>query len=174
MPSAHDRGRACLIPLRNRAGDVRAYAIVDPQDFDWLSEWSWSLTDRGYVKRSERTDDGRTIVFRMHREIMGLDHGDLTTEVDHKNRNRLDNRRSNLRISTRLQNCCNRGSDGRSRSGFRNVYWVEKMGKWRAKPRFRGRDHHLGYFLDLGDAAEAVRSFWSSVGHPILEGSVDG
>jgi hypothetical protein len=73
--------------------------LVDDADYEWLSMWRWEYQS-GYAVRKE---DGRTI--RMHREITDCPPG---FDVDHINRNRLDNRRSNLRVVTRWGNNLNR------------------------------------------------------------------
>lgn len=40
------------IPLRDRHGEVRAFAIVDDADFEWLNQWRWHLDGEGYARRS--------------------------------------------------------------------------------------------------------------------------
>lgn len=92
-------------------------AIVDDADYKWLSRWKWCAhqTTRGvfYVRRGA-SRNGKIQSILMHRQIMGLVVGD-GKEVDHINRNPLDNRRCNLRLVTRKENCANRGIRARSR-----------------------------------------------------------
>lgn len=40
-------------------------------------------------------------------------------------------------------------------SGFRGIYWVENIGKWRVSLMFRGTRHHLGYYSDFDKAVDA-------------------
>lgn len=79
-------------------------------------------------------------------------------ETDHKNRDRLDNRRDNLRIVTRQQNVLNRRSW--AKSGYRNAYLDENFSR-RSKPykseiRFNGKKYRLGYFKTAKEASEAA------------------
>jgi hypothetical protein len=53
-------------------------------------------------------------------------------EVDHINRNKLDNRRKNLRIVNRSQNCHNRPKYGKSK--YRGVYYKSYISKYKTKP----------------------------------------
>ena len=65
-------------------------ALVDVDDFEWLSRFRWVVNPQGYAITKTAP------YLRMHRLIMGLPRG----EVDHKNRDRLDNRKENLRRAT--------------------------------------------------------------------------
>lgn len=106
------------IPL----GDI----LVDDEDYERLSQYNWYLNESGYAVAKV---DGKTE--RMHRLILGLEPFDGKAG-DHVNRNRLDNRRSNLRVVTTTEN--NRNSSVRkdSKSGVRGVCWDVSRGKWKA------------------------------------------
>lgn len=65
---------------------------------------------KGYVAYYERGSDGKMHTRKLHRLILGAKPGQ---EVDHKNRNKLDNRRSNIWICTRSENLRNKASWGR-------------------------------------------------------------
>jgi hypothetical protein len=72
-------------------------------------------------------------------------------ECDHKNRNPLDNRRSNLRPATRRQNGANKGLGKRNTSGYKGVS-AGRAGKWRGMVS----SFYLGTFVTKVDAAIAV------------------
>lgn len=76
------------------------------------------------------------------------------SEIDHKNRDKKDNRFNNLRPATRKQNCENRDARAGCLSGFRGVSWVG--GKWVAQITHFGVHKHLGGFDDL-ELAKAAR-----------------
>lgn len=153
------------IPLRQR-GKVVAFALVDDDDFEMLMPWRWMLNDRGYAQRSTTigsTADGsrRRVNVRMHRQIMRLDHGD-GLEVDHINRNPLDNRRSNLRVVNHSENHENRAG-GYGSSRYRGVSWDTAREKWTATAcrRIDGRlkSIHIGRFSSEEEAADAAAAW---------------
>ncbi len=94
----------------------------------------------------------------MHRLILGLEAGD-PLQADHINRDRLDNRRANLRAVTASQNRHNQGSRPGSSSTHRGVSWSEKRGRWEASVNVNGRAHFLGRFADELDAARVASEF---------------
>lgn len=128
------------IPLRRRDGTVRAWAFVDDEDFERFGGLRWSLHSEGYAYRA--VPGGGTEL--LHRAIMGLVRGD-GLEVDHRNRDRLDCQRGNLRITTKAgnaQNCAARGGSSR----FRGVGWYKPRGCWHAFVQVAGRSRYVGCF----------------------------
>jgi len=119
---------------------------VDAADFDRLNQWTWHLHS-GYAVRRQK---GRVIL--MHREIMQPPQGMV---VDHKNHNKLDNTRANLRVCTRQENVCNRAKTGNTSSRFIGVYYCKDRDKWRAEIQFEGKPTFLGYFTEEIEAARA-------------------
>lgn len=151
------------IPLRARDGSVRAYAIVDDADYGWVSQWRWQLTPSGYVTRciywSENGRKGRRTLF-MHRELLGITAIPARViEVDHRNRNPLDNRRSNLRRCSRSENQQNVPAQTGSASRFRGVAWHKATGKWQARVILGQKQHYLGVFATEEEAAEVAAAF---------------
>lgn len=144
---------AVRIPLRARDGSIRAYVVVDVGDADWLNRWRWKLDVNGYAVRSG-WKEGTRGTFRLQREIFGLSPSD-TVQVDHRNRDRLDCRRANLRVLPAGGNDHNRSSYKGSSSGYRGVTWDKRARKWRAQVKSKGQNHHLGLF-DLEEEAAKV------------------
>lgn len=89
---------------------------------------------------------------KMHRIIMNAKKGEI---VDHINRNSLDNRRSNLRIATHIENCRNARLKSDNKSGIRGVHWAKHAKSWVAQIRINGKTKHLGCFLTIEEAAAA-------------------
>lgn len=123
------------------SGEIRGWTTVDDGDYEWLSRWKWSLID-GYARRGSRTAEGKPHLVSMHRVLLDLEPGD-SRQTDHINRDRLDNRRSNLRIVTQRENKHNmpvrKGS-----SRYRGVR--RSRDAWQAYVMVDGKFHHLGVF----------------------------
>jgi len=60
----------------------------------------------------------------MHRFLMNAEKGQM---IDHVNRNKLDNRRSNLRFCDKSTNGMNRVATKNNKSGYKNIY-ISKYG----------------------------------------------
>jgi hypothetical protein len=140
----------------SKYGDKGWFALVDDEDYVWLSQYRWNANVRKgqtYAYRwVERVGD-KLILRSMHREIMGAVPGQV---VDHRNRNGLDNRLENLRFCTNGQNAAN-GKKHRNgiTSRFKGVAWDHDRDRWRAKIRVNGKTIHLGRFTDEVSAATA-------------------
>jgi hypothetical protein len=145
------------VPLRDREGSVLAYATIDAGDSATISCHRWSLgREHGYAYRQSK-DEGRIY---LHRAILGLTKGD-PREGDHIDGNRLDCRRSNLRIVTRAQNGQNlhRHTERSEASVFRGVSWSRAASKWRAHVVVNYQQHHLGLFESEIEAARVAEEF---------------
>ena len=143
------------IPLRSHRG-VHAVAVVDVEDFDRvLLRGPWHL-DHGYAAHVDWVD-GKPVKTYMHRFVLGLQPGDPA--VDHRDRDPLNNRKSNLRLATDAQNRQNVGSYRNSTSPYRGVSWCKQTGKWRATARYEGKQIHLGRFDTQEEAAKVAAAF---------------
>jgi hypothetical protein len=76
-------------------------------------------------------------------------------DLDHINRNRMDNRIANLRLATRGENLQNKAMPAANTSGHKGVYWNRRANKWQAQIKANGTYHYLGLFADLSAAAAA-------------------
>lgn len=122
-------------------------AIVDADDYEWLAQWKWCVSSWGYAIRST---GGKPSQIRMHRQIMDAP---PDIQVDHINGNRLDNRRSNLRLATSSQQKMNRRPT--AASGYKGVRWHKQGKKWHARIKVDGKEVSLGLFDTAEDAARA-------------------
>lgn len=139
-----------LIPLTKGQ-----YATVDDEDFDFLSQWKWHAqpnTHGGFY--ANRHDEAGQLV-AMHRVINGTPEGFVT---DHRDGDGLNNRRSNLRTATQLQNMMNRHGKRGGTSRHKGV-WADPNPRnrklWRAAIRINGKLKYLGRFHTEDEAAEA-------------------
>jgi hypothetical protein len=103
------------------------YALVDDADYAKLSQHSWYAikgNNTYYAAyRGPRDSNGYRLTYYMHRVILGLPPYPLDKnklEVDHANKNGIDNRRSNIRIATKSENALNR--DNRKLSNIQCSY----------------------------------------------------
>ncbi len=138
-----------------------AHALIDPADAR-LAEQRWYRNAAGYAVRQVpgvgTLPSGRRrqqIVF-MHREVLGLGFRD-PLQGDHINRDRLDNRRSNLRRVTVAEQCQNRAPAG-GVSQHRGVAFRKdrKARPWHAYGTVNRKRHHLGFFATEEEAAAAA------------------
>lgn len=73
-------------------------------------------------------------------------------KVDHINRNRSDNRISNLRLCNNSENLQNSKVRTDNTSGFRGVSWEKNRKKWQVYVYVNQRGKFFGYFDDLHEA----------------------
>lgn len=136
------KGERCIkLPLTK--GD---FTILDIKD-RWATEFKWYSLKGKYALRRE----GGLPIY-LHREILKApDH----LEVDHVNRNGLDNRRSNLRLATHSQNAVNKEKPKSGTSQFRGVSLYRPRGLWQAQIKVNGKNRGLGHFKSEVSAARA-------------------
>lgn len=127
-------------------------ALVDDGDYEFINHYKWSY-NAGYAIRGVYNKLTKKIGrVSMHRLIIGAKKGQ---EVDHKDGDKLNNQRSNLRIATRAQNVMNTGLISSNTSGFKGTYFKKKTNRWFSCIRIGGKLIHLGYFDNKIKAANA-------------------
>lgn len=135
------------IQLYNRAREVVGIVKVDDQDYVLVNSYTWHLNNRGYV--ATRVNGKYHL---LHRFLLQPGPHEL---VDHINRNKLDNQKSNLRLCNSSQNNHNYSRPKNNTSGFKGVHWHKTNKRWTAKITIEGKNKHLGYFKDKVEAAKA-------------------
>jgi len=133
-------------------------ALIDDEDLLKIAGYRWLLSAKGYVVAMLGPRNKRKAVW-LHRLVAGTPNG---FDTDHRNRNKLDCRKQNLRPATRRQNTGNRVKqiNGKA-STFKGVTWhAQGKGYWRARFRYRdakakAHSNHLGLFADETEAARA-------------------
>lgn len=115
-----------------------------------LTNILWTVIGKGYAWNKELGYLHSLILSRM----LGrpLEKGE---ETDHWNRNKIDNQRENLRLSSRSQNATNRALQSNNTTGYRGI-WLQCDGKkWGATLKLHGKKTHLGVFPTKEEAAAA-------------------
>lgn len=131
--------------------------VIDSSDYELVKKSIWHIDANGYVigyRSDKRSPNGHKVAMKLHRLVMGVVDAP-SVEIDHINHNTLDNRKFNLRIVTRSQNCCNTRRSKANTSGYKGVYWCRSANKWAAQIKFQGTRHYLGVFENINDAKEA-------------------
>lgn len=130
------------------------YALVDDEDYDFLVELpnssrgsKWRVNNMGYAQ----LNINNTYIL-MHRLVADTPTG---KDVDHINRDRLDNRQSNLRICTAQENRRNSAINSNNTSGTTGVHYKPARNKWQARITVSYRRISLGYYVNQEDAVNA-------------------
>ena len=100
--------------------------LIDDEDEPIFREYKWHINDSGYVVWRGKKD-GKKQTIRLHRLIAKPAKGLV---VDHINRNKLDNRRINLRCVTQAVNCGNRKEVENAKGYYYSNSKISNVGKW--------------------------------------------
>ena len=124
-------------------------ALVDDEDFEYLSQWKWFCGLDGYAVRNSPMVNGKQrSLIRMHRQIMNPPNG---LYVDHINHNKSDNRRENLRNCTLAENQHNTKRPKNNTTGYKGV--SKDRRRFRANIYVDGKQRCLGTFDTPEEAA---------------------
>lgn len=139
---------AIRIPLVGKSG---GFVLIDQIDLDKVSCCEWRRKNDASADYAVSATKKKLL---MHRLILGcLNKPDM--EVDHRNGNGLDNRRTNIRICTTAQNQWNQKPRDGSSSKFKGVRWSAARKKWFVSICANKRIYWIGSFSDENEAARA-------------------
>jgi hypothetical protein len=132
-------------------------AIFDACDLSLVAPFAWSAAqgaggDGFYAARTSHAG-GQTRRLFLHRLILRAGPNEF---VDHRDGDKLNNRRSNLRICDAAGNARNRGMARNNRSGFKGVH--ASADKFVAQISLNGRRIYIGSFDTAVEAARAYNS----------------
>jgi len=126
--------------------------LIDKEDIEKVNKYKWWISNgNGYIFADSRGEEN---LYRLslHRYILNVDDREIL--VDHINRNRLDNRKCNLRKTTPTGNSINRSVQSNNKSGIIGVSWSRKLNKWEVRIKLHGKKKFIGYSKDFEEATK--------------------
>jgi len=130
-----------------------AVAVIDDADIALVLPYKWHLVRRCrnlYAATHDPADHKKRIL--MHRLIMNAP---PDKDIDHRDCDGLNNRRSNLRFASPSQNAQNNRRRVNNRSGFKGVNFQSQRNKWQARITVAGKTRSLGLYDTAESAARA-------------------
>lgn len=132
---------------------------VSPEDADLL-DMKWNIDKDGYARRSKnRKAEGlSTLTIFAHSVVAKRVFGEKSNNslvVDHINRNKLDNRRENLRMVTKSVNGMNSAPSKSSRSGIKGIGYHGRYWHWNVMVN---RKQYHGSSVCFGRAIQSLKA----------------
>ena len=117
--------------------------LFDLDDYDNIKKYCWNTKDGNgdYKRVVTNTEYSKTVP--LHFIITGKHN------IDHKNRDTFDNRKSNFRECTYQQNSSNRSKQSNNTSGIIGVIWRKDNKKWEARININKNKLNWGAFMFL-------------------------
>ncbi|MFB5758897.1 HNH endonuclease [Paenibacillus medicaginis] len=125
---------------------------IDIEDIKNVKDYKWRIDTWGYASSKIKDYDGNKRNVFIHRYLLSPQENEV---VDHINRDRLDNRRSNLRIADKSINSLNCEKRRTNTSGVTGVNFWSNGNLWRAYININKKRRELGYFHHYEDAVKA-------------------
>lgn len=136
----------CLYNIKH---DKICETFIDKGDVGLIKKHKWHFSTDGYA-RTQIHYMGKKMTKRMHQILFPEN-----KMTDHINRNKLDNRRCNLRKCTKSENIVNTDLRRNNTSGATGVFWYKKYSKWTAYVCINGKYKNIGYFSFFEEAVKA-------------------
>ena len=129
------------------------YTIIDKEDLPKVQGYLWNYTDKhkyafGWV-------DGKLKL--LHRLILPNENKNLVT--DHINRNKLDNRKSNLRLVSHGKNVSNVGLTKANTSGYKHISYIKTRGYYSVSVMVDKKYHYIGNYVSLEKAKQKLEEY---------------
>ena len=127
---------------------------IDKEDLEKISKYRWRIDQAtGYVY-----SDFLGIKVYLHRFIMDIHQDKSGLVIDHRNRNKKDNRKENLRIVTHAENLRNLSILSNNNTGYRNIY--KKGRKYVLMSNYDGKVTYFGTYETIQEALTAKINIW--------------
>lgn len=124
----------------------KARAVIDVEDIEKCKPYKWTLRTDGYVATKKNYKH-----LKLHRFIADTPDG---MHTDHIDRNRLNNRKLNLRVCTQQENNKNKGRYSNNKTGYTGVEVREYANRtvYLVVMAFEGKSYHIGSYDSLEEA----------------------
>lgn len=133
-----------IILYNNKCEEI-ARAIIDLDDIDIIKKYKWCLSlSTGYVVTMIKGKQES-----LHRFIMNPSDNMV---IDHINHDKLDNRRSNLRICTQQQNTWNMSISKNNKTGKTGVRYIKEHDNWEVVIYVDGKNKYIGRYESKEEA----------------------
>lgn len=136
------------IEILLRKGNSTVSTFISKQDKEKVLKYTWSFA-HNYVRNSSNN-------LNLHRFIMDTP---KHLEVDHIDRNPLNNTRENLRNVTRQTNSYNKGKNKNNTSGYKGVRTIPNSKRFQAYTTKNYKQINLGWYDTIEEAAEAKQKY---------------
>jgi hypothetical protein len=130
--------------------------LVDDEDYEWLICFNW------HVVGNEGNTSAMTTFYNfegrkqkgiaMHHMILHFPDCEC---IDHINRNTMDNRKSNLRPCTHIQNQYNKGLFKNNKTGYKGVRWDKVKKNYIVSISCNSKPMRTKRYKDIIEAAKA-------------------
>lgn len=120
--------------------------LLDEEDVPKFQGYTIQIDANGYLVVS---------IKRVHYYIHRLVMNSPDEKIDHINGNKLDCRKSNLRLITHSQNIANSPKRINNTSGYKGVIFFKRDSTWQAAITKDYKSIHIGYFSTAEEAARA-------------------
>ena len=131
-------------------------AMVDDEDYERLNKHKWRMNKRGYACTSVwLKGTGKGTIWLMHRLVLDVPKG---MDCDHKDQNKINNQRQNLRVVNRSENMQNVQyiKKETSHSKYKGVSRLNRpklKKQWLAYIKVDYKTYYLGYHDTQEEAA---------------------
>lgn len=125
---------------------------IDEIDQDLILIARWKKPNNRHIMEST-TYYGRQYLHLIIAKRMGLD--TVNFQIDHRDGNKLNNKRTNLRTATQIENSRNSKKRENTSSQYKGVSWDSRSQKWTADIELESGHKYLGSFHSEENAKDA-------------------
>lgn len=138
------------IILRDKYQNINGTCIIDKEDYEKVKDYKWYLSHGYCVTKGVNKNFGVAIQNIVMDNLEFLD----VIYYDHKNRDRLNNKKENFRLVSEQENAMNLSMKSTNTSGVTGVYYSNKNSRWVAVITYNYEVIYLGSSIDFDEAVQ--------------------